>query len=82
MLSPQVAVFTALLLLLLLLLLQLENVLCNMSQRRLSQTCPRNNSNVAFDDSRALTLIKCVLLFKMTLCGGAGVEVEVGQQFI
>lgn len=32
--------------------------------------CPRNNSNAAFDDSRALTLIKCVLLFKMMLCVG------------
>lgn len=34
--------------------------------------CPRNNSNAAFDDSRALTLIKCVLLFKMMLCGRLG----------
>lgn len=39
-----------------------------MSRRHLSQTCPCNNSNAAFDDSWALTLIKCVLLFKMMLC--------------
>lgn len=31
--------------------------------------CPRNNSNAAFDESGALTLIKCVLLFKTMLCG-------------
>lgn len=59
--SPQVAAFTV--------LLCLENVLCNMSRRHLSQMCPRNTSNAAFDDSGALTLIKCVLLFKMMLCG-------------